>query len=159
VSTLSDLLRGKHVHVDPIAAVEDLPWELAGRRVIHLPHTIWQQLGHQNFWMDFELKCIEGPEQRQPEHASDSWPKADGPADELAWHHELALLRTNLGQLHALAEAQASTLARVAHPKTGHTVEAVLWSLAAHNSYHTGQVVQLRQALGVWPPAGGGLTW
>ncbi len=159
MSTLTDLLRGKGAHVDPIAAVEDLPWDGAGRRVASVPHTIWQQLGHQNYWMDIELKSIEGPEQRMPKHASASWPSADGPADDLAWQHELGLLRTNLAQLHTLAEAQASTLARIVHAKTGHTVEAVLWLLAAHNSYHTGQIVQLRQALGVWPPPGGGVTW
>jgi hypothetical protein len=35
----------------------------------------------------------------------------------------------------------------------------VLYQLAAHNSYHVGQIVVLRQALGAWPPPGGGDTW
>ena len=159
MSTLTDLLQGKGVHVDPVAAVEDVPWELAGRRVAHLPHTIWHQLSHENYWMDLELKSIEGPEQGMPKHADLSWPNADGPTDTVAWQHELGLLRTNLGQLATLADAQASTLARIVHAKSGQTVEAILWLLAAHNSYHTGQIVQLRQALGAWPPVGGGDTW
>jgi hypothetical protein len=159
MNPLRELLRGKNAHIDPMEVVEDLPWELAGRRVTHLPHTIWQQVGHENFWMDFELKCIEGPELPIPEHAAMSWPAADGPSDDIAWQHELAFLRTNLAQLEALAEAKASTLARVVHAKNGHTVESMLLLLAAHNSYHTGQIVQLRQLLGAWPPARGGLTW
>jgi hypothetical protein len=159
MSTLTDLLRGKGAHVDPIAAVEDLPWELAAGRVAHLPHTIWQQLGHENYWMDHELRSIEGPELPLPKHAALSWPAADGPTDEVAWQHELGFLRTNLAQLATLADAQASTLARIVHPKSGQTVEAILWLLVAHNSYHTGQIVQLRQALGAWPPPGGGVTW
>ena len=31
--TLQDLLRGRGAHVDPVACVEDVPWELAGRRL------------------------------------------------------------------------------------------------------------------------------
>lgn len=32
-------------------------------------------------------------------------------------------------------------------------------TIASHTSYHTGQVVMLRQLLGKWPPPSGGLTW
>ena len=60
MNALNELIHGKGSHVDPVVAVEDLPWELAGRRVAHLPHTIWQQLGHINYWLDFGLKAIEG---------------------------------------------------------------------------------------------------
>lgn len=159
MSALADLLRGLGAHVDPRACVDDLSWELAGRRVIHHPHTIWQLLGHLIYWMDHELRCIEGPEVPLPAHADESWPKADGPADEVAWQHEVALLRTSLDQLATLANAQASTLARIVHPRKGVTVETVLWMLVAHNSYHTGQIVTLRHAMGAWPPPGGGGTW
>jgi hypothetical protein len=159
MSTLLDLIHGKGVHVDPLEAVEDLSWELAGARVAHHPHTIWQLLGHLNFWMDVGLRRIDTGETRSPEHAAASWPAAAGPADEVGWLHEVALLRTNLGQLATLADARASTLNRVVDRKTGRTVETVLWELVLHNAYHLGQIVQLRQALEAWPPPGGGLTW
>jgi uncharacterized damage-inducible protein DinB len=32
-------------------------------------------------------------------------------------------------------------------------------TMGAHNSYHAGQAVLLRQLLGQWPPPSGGLTW
>jgi uncharacterized damage-inducible protein DinB len=35
------------------------------------------------------------------------------------------------------------------------TLEASLWQVVVHNSYHVGQVVMLRQALNAWPPRGG----
>jgi uncharacterized damage-inducible protein DinB len=31
--------------------------------------------------------------------------------------------------------------------------------VAAHNSYHIGQIVLLRRMLGAWPPPTGGDTW
>jgi len=43
--------------------------------------------------------------------------------------------------------------------KVAGTLEAVLWQMVAHTSYHTGQIAMLRRALGVWPPRGGGDTW
>jgi uncharacterized damage-inducible protein DinB len=39
------------------------------------------------------------------------------------------------------------------------TVWEQLENLAAHNAYHFGRVVLLRQLLGIWPPASGGFTW
>ena len=159
MSALADLIQGKGIHLDPLAAVEDLPWEASGARVAHHPHTIWQLLGHLDFWMDAGLKQIETGAAEYPKQAADSWPKADGPTDQLAWQHEVALFRTNLDQLTTLADARASTLNRVVSKKTGKTVETVLGELALHNAYHLGQIVQLRQAVGAWPPAGGGLTW
>ncbi len=151
MNALKDLIHGTGSHVDPIVAVEDLPWELAGRRVLHLPHTIWQQVGHINYWIDFGLKAIEGVRPKPPRTDDESWPQADGPADDVTWRHELALLRTNLDQMTTLADARASTLSRIVSPKAGSTVESVLWTLITHNSYHCGQIIQLRYSLGQWP--------
>jgi len=43
--------------------------------------------------------------------------------------------------------------------KVAGTLEAVLWQMVAHNSYHAGQIALLRRMLGAWPPTGGGDTW
>jgi hypothetical protein len=39
------------------------------------------------------------------------------------------------------------------------SVRDQLISLAAHNAYHLGRIVVLRQLLQAWPPASGGFTW
>jgi len=39
------------------------------------------------------------------------------------------------------------------------TIREQLESLAAHNAYHFGRIVLLRQLAGAWPPASGGFTW
>lgn len=39
------------------------------------------------------------------------------------------------------------------------TAREQMESLAAHNAYHFGRVLLLRQMLGVWPPASGGFSW
>jgi hypothetical protein len=159
MSILAKIVRGLPAHLDPLALVEDLPWELAGRRVARLPHTIWQLVAHCNYWMDLELRCFEGPEIPYPEDPEASWSSAEGPADREAWLLQVALFRTNLDQFVTLADARASTLARIVHPARGTTVEDVIIVVAAHNSYHGGQIAQLRRALGAWPPADTKLAW
>ena len=162
MSTLTELLRGRGAHADPVALLEDLPAAVASRHVPGLPHSIWQLVSHLNYWMELELKCIEGPAASHPGREAQDWPAGDPPPDEVAWRHEVALFRLNLEQLTTLAEARASTLARIVH-RTGEnrtdtveTVETVLWQLVAHNSYHAGQITDLRRALGAWPPAEAG---
>jgi hypothetical protein len=39
------------------------------------------------------------------------------------------------------------------------TVREQLESLAAHNAYHFGRIVLLRQINGAWPPTSGGDSW
>jgi hypothetical protein len=39
------------------------------------------------------------------------------------------------------------------------TVREQLESLGAHNAYHFGRIVLLRQLMGLWPPPSGGFSW
>ncbi len=39
------------------------------------------------------------------------------------------------------------------------SVREQLENLAAHNAYHLGRIVLLRQLQGAWPPVSGGFTW
>ncbi len=39
------------------------------------------------------------------------------------------------------------------------TIREQLESLGAHNAYHFGRIVLLRQLLGAWPPVSGGYSW
>ena len=44
-------------------------------------------------------------------------------------------------------------------PLAAITIGGVLTHMAIHNAHHLGQVVTLRQMLGIWPPPGGSFTW
>ena len=54
--TLQELLYGKGAHVDPVVCLEDLPAALSGRKLEGYPHSIWQIVGHMNYWTDYELR-------------------------------------------------------------------------------------------------------
>ena len=163
--TLVELLYGKAAHANPLACIEDVSYELAGRRVDSLPHSIFQLTSHMNYWMDYELRRIRGEKPSYPLHASESWPEHPAPPSEDKWQTTMAHFRQSLSALAALAESSPEALARqieathASHANNTSSLLAVLWQTLVHNSYHVGQIAMLRRALGAWPPAGGGDSW
>ena len=163
--TLIELLYGKSAHANPLACVEDVSFELAGRRPENLSHSIWQLVSHVNYWMDYELRRIRGENPVYPAHAAEGWPADASPVSESEWKRTIARFKELLGELAALAESAPDSLARdvpATHPdhvRHSSSLLAVLWQTLVHNSYHVGQIAMLRQTLGAWPPKGGGDSW
>jgi uncharacterized damage-inducible protein DinB len=166
---LTELLHGKGAHADPVACIEDLSAELAARQVAGFPHTVGQLVFHMNYWMDYELRRIRGQKPEYPEHAAESFPAAPSPGDPKQAAQEWDRLRKRFAGLledfTAFGKSSRQELDRQIESvhegdtKVAGTLEAVLWQMVAHNSYHIGQVAMIRRALGAWPPRGGGDTW
>src|SRR5882672_12021353 len=162
---LTELLHGKGAHADPVACVEDLSAELAARPVVGFPHSIGQLVFHMNYWMDYELRRIHGRRPAYPEHNSESFPPAPSPADTQEWDRLRKRFASLLADFAALANSSPEEMRRqieTVHEgdkKVAGTLEAVLWQMVAHNSYHMGQIAMIRRVLGLWPPRGGGDTW
>jgi uncharacterized damage-inducible protein DinB len=162
---LTELLRGKGSHADPIACVEDLSAELAARQIEGFPHSIRELVFHMNYWMDYELRRIRGQKPEYPRHNSESFPTAPPPADAQEWDRLRKRFASLIGDFAALADSSQQEMQRQIETmhegdtKVAGTLEAVLWQMVAHNSYHTGQIAMIRRMLGAWPPSGGGDTW
>jgi uncharacterized damage-inducible protein DinB len=162
---LTELLHGKGSHADPLACIEDISAEVAARHVEGFPHCIGQLVFHMNYWMDYELRRIRGERPVYPDHSSQSFPPAPSPADAEDWDRLRKRFAGLLADFTKLAESSPDEIQR--QIETGHegdtklagTLEAVLWQMVAHNSYHTGQIAMIRRVLSAWPPRGGGDTW
>lgn len=162
---LTELLRGKGAHVDPIGCVEDISAELAAQPVAGFPHSIGQLVFHMNYWMSYEWQRIRGERPEYPEHNSESFPSAAAPADAEEWdrlRRDFAWFLAGYAKLAGSSTEELQREIESAHEgdkKVAGTLESVLWQMVAHNSYHVGQIAMMRQALGAWPPRGGGDTW
>ena len=160
-----ELLHGQGAHVDPIACVEDVNAELASRKVDGSPHSIAALVFHMNYWMNYELRRIRGERPQYPDHAAESFPALDTVIDAAEWDRLRRDFAWFLAEYEKMAGASPEELQREvesmreAEKKRARSVEAVLWEMVAHNSYHTGQVAMVRRILGVWPPRGGGDSW
>lgn len=160
-----ELLHGEASHVDPIACVEDLASDFAARRIDGFPHSIAALVFHMNYWMNYELRRIRGEKPKYPDHAAESWPSEDAPVDAAEWGRLRRDFAWFLAEYEKAAHSSPQELHRQVESmregdkKHAGSVEAVLWQMVVHNSYHVGQIAMIRRTLGAWPPCAGGDTW
>jgi uncharacterized damage-inducible protein DinB len=114
--------------------------------------------------MDYDLRRIRGEKPPYPAHNSESFPAtaALANAEWKRWQARFAALLIDTAALAGSDRAELDRQVETTHPshlQRDHTLEAVLWQLVAHNSYHIGQIAMIRRFLGAWPPRGGGDTW
>jgi uncharacterized damage-inducible protein DinB len=162
---LTELLHGKGAHADPVACVEDLSPELAARHVQGFPHSIAELVFHMNYWMEYELRRIRGGKPTLPEHNSESFPPAGSSFSAEGWDDLKNTFVALLADFTALAMSSEKDMQRQIESvherdtKIAGTLEASLWQMVAHNSYHIGQIAMLRRPLNAWPPRRGGVNW
>jgi uncharacterized damage-inducible protein DinB len=154
---LVDALHGKGSHVDTLGALEGLKWMDAGERPGRVRHSVYRTLNHMSFWQDLYVKRMRGEVVHGPEHAEGGWPGPEEPGSSRHWAAALERFRTGLEAM--VEQARTGDLERVVDEKNGTTAVEAIHIIAAHNSYHLGQIVLLRRSQGAWPPPGGGDTW
>ena len=148
----------------PSHVLEGLSGDLADRVVPGATHTIYAELWHVTFWQQITLDWVHGRETPVPEHAAGGFPGEDDRASE-TWEQLCVRFFAGLAEAAAAARDAGHLDDPIRCPSPpGKPVRVMsvrdqLISLAAHNAYHFGRVVLLRQMLGVWPPASGGYTW
>jgi len=152
--TVGNALSGKGAHVATKNLFAGLNCKVAGTQLEGAPHSVFQLLNHMAYWQDWVVKWLDGGNPEVPAHASGGWPGSPTPGGAREWQQAVRGFRSGLQKLDQQSR-QADLLAmRGEHSRLG-----MLQAIAAHNSYHAGQVVILRQILGAWPPPSGGVTW
>ena len=148
----------------PEAIVAALPEAAAHRRIEGVPRTIYEELWHVAFWQQISVDWVSGIETPYPEHADKGFPAADDVAVE-SWE---TLRQRFLGTLREAGDAACDVsrldlLVRCPSAPGRHvrtmTIREQLVNLSAHNAYHLGRIVLMRQMMGLWPPPDGGFTW
>jgi len=156
MTALPKLLTGEGAHAKVHHILEGIELKQLGVRPDVAPHSIYEELWHLNYWQTLLLDWIDGKERAIPAHADEGWPPRPAPVD---LQEARALVRTFLEGINR-AVALASDPQRLDDAVHGrYTVRTTLESLLAHNSYHLGRVVLLRQLIGIWPPPSGGDSW
>jgi uncharacterized damage-inducible protein DinB len=144
--------------------LEGMDEELVHRHTPGVPHTIYQEVWHLAFWQQISLDWAAGIETPYPVNAALGF--AGRPEDTIeSWDYLLRRFLDGAKKAAELADDE-SLLARLIRcpSQPGKAIRTMsvreqLESLAAHNSYHLGRIVLLRQLNRAWPPASGGFTW
>lgn len=162
MNELAQALIAESYAAAPSHILEGLTDDLAHRELPNGPHTIYAELWHMAFWQQITLDWIAGIETPYPSQPSDGF--ATKPITEPWPQLRQRFLRG--------AEQSAAAAQNTAHlddpircpsrpnsPTRTMSIRDQLISLAAHNAYHLGRIVLLRQLLNSWPPPSGGFTW
>jgi uncharacterized damage-inducible protein DinB len=147
-------LSGKGSHVETKDVFSGLGWRAAGSKPHGVPHSVYQLLKHMSYWQDWVVAWMGGDDPAVPRHAGGSWRAEASPSSRRDWDEAVQQFRRGLGELERGCRGADLSSGRGKKSRL-----EMLHTIAAHNSYHAGQVAFLRQLLGKWPPASGGLTW
>ena len=164
MNELQQALVGDSAAAPPAHILEGLPGDLAHRAIEGAPHTIYQELWHIAFWQQVTLDWVSGIETPFPIEPAAGFPKKTD-ADLESWDQLRQRFLDSLKKVAAVSEDEAGHNQQVRCPsRPGSpvrimTVREQLESLAAHNAYHFGRIVLLRQLRQAWPPPSGGFSW
>jgi uncharacterized damage-inducible protein DinB len=152
------LLSDNHAHIPALSALDGLTPDAADARIAHAPHSIAEIVAHLTFWQEWFCGRCDGFAGPLPSSAALGWP-APAPG---SWDTVRARFAAGLERATALGNGDTDRPISPPiefPPLAAYTVRDAIEHMAAHNSHHLGQLVLLRQMLGVWPPPSGSYTW
>ena len=157
---MRELLIDTLTHLPPANALAALTPEDAERRLEGTHHSIAEIVAHLIFWQSWFCQRCEGASAPMVASAGQGWP-AVAPG---SWPDLHQRFLDGLERAVALGEdpARASTAIAPAiefPPLAQYTVRDALVHVAQHNAHHLGQIILLRQLMGLWPPPSGSWTW
>ncbi len=143
-------LRGKGTHLDPLKALDGFTPETARMIPNNGTHSCWHILYHIVYWQDFMLAALRGEQVDWPKNNEESWPTSKMIENQEDWMGLIEKFENGLIEAESLTSKLESTKDLPAWPKV--PPFAAFLVLIQHNSYHIGEIVATRQALGLWPP-------
>ncbi|HWG84127.1 MAG TPA: DinB family protein [Deinococcales bacterium] len=149
------LLDGAGAITPPVRALDGLTGEQAATRPHGCPHNIAEVVAHLAFWQDWVLERAGGADNALPASAAAGWPAAG----EHDWEAVRERFLVGIERCKALALQPGRLDDDFTWGKSVNALGYALMDTAMHNAHHLGQVITLRQALGAWPPPGGGVSW
>jgi uncharacterized damage-inducible protein DinB len=158
---LADLLGGANAFLGPSAVLDGLTAEQAQAKPHGLPHSIAELVAHMSYWQEWFNGCAAAGFTGMAEHAAEGWPAVPAGAWDAVRERYFVAIQE--------AERLAATSERLAEavlppgvdipPLAKESCGSGVLQAAMHSGHHLGQIVTIRQLLGLWPPPSGSMTW
>jgi uncharacterized damage-inducible protein DinB len=147
---MAALLGWEDAHAGWTQIVDGVPAGKWNARAPGLPHTLWELLEHIRLAQRDILEFCRDSGYSQPDWPDDYWPDPATPATEDAVRQSKADYLEDRGSLTRLALDESIDLFASIPHGSGQTYLRELLLVADHTSYHLGQMIAVRQALGIW---------
>ena len=145
---LMELLRGGHAHASFDSVVEGFPVNRAGDPPEGLPHSAWELLEHMRIAQNDILRFSTSGDYVPPKWPEGYWPASKAPGNHARWNASVQSFREDLAAFVGLVQDSKNDLYRAFPWGDGQTLLREALLIADHNSYHLGQLLLVRRALG-----------
>ena len=144
---LAGVVAGQGAHITFGQAVADFPAEKIGSRLPHVDHTAWMLVFHMAEALWDIIEYIDYTNYKPKEYPSGYWPANGGPENIDMWHEKINSINKAIHKLQEmLQDPQRDIFAPLPH-SAEHSIARQAITAADHNSYHIGQIVDLRMLL------------
>ena len=143
---MRELLTEPNAHLMFDEAVMGIPPKLRGAHHETIAHTPWQLLEHLRISQWDIIYYSLNPNHISPSWPEGHWPPEDSPPNSTAWNQSVAGFRADLETFLGVIDDPARDLLVPIPWGEGRTLLRQALVLGKHNSYHFGQLVQLKKA-------------
>lgn len=158
---LTGLLSGEGGFHGPAVVLDGLSAEQALAKPNGLPHSIAEIVAHMCFWQEWFNHCAKSGFTGSPEHAAEGWPAVSADNWDVLREQYLASIE-EAKRIVATSDSLQEPLLPPGVPIPFLAKESRgsgILHAAVHSGHHLGQIITLRQLMGLWPPAAGSMTW
>ena len=148
---LKKILEWEDAHASVDHAIDGIPAAVRGKVPAGAAHSAWQLLEHLRIAQaDIYDFCVNPKYRHTMKWPDDYWPKRPTPPDGRAWRTSVGACRSDRKKMQARARDPAIDLFAAIPHGDGQTYLREILLVADHGSYHVGQIVLVRKALGSW---------
>lgn len=147
---LTALLQGGQAHATFDDTVNGFPLDKIGVRPEGMPHSAWELLEHLRIAQEDILAFSRSADYQAIRWPDDYWPSSPQPEREAQWQESVEACRKDLAAFLKLVQDPQRDLYEPFPWGKGQTLLREALLMADHNSYHLGQLLLVRRALGAW---------
>jgi hypothetical protein len=134
-------------HLDFKSVVKDFPADKRAVKPHGAPHSAWQLVEHMRIAQWDILEFSRNPKHKSPKWPDEYWPSAAAPPDAGAWEKSVESFEADAEAMAALIQDASADLFAKIEGGDGQTLLREACVVAAHNSYHLGQLEFLKKML------------
>ena len=142
-------LRGQNAHISFEECIKDFPKHKLNTKVKGIEYSPWELVEHMRIAQWDILEFIRNPGYESPKWPEGYWPKEQGNVSK--WTNAMKLFLKDRKTLENYVKDKTIDLYGPIPHAPDYTIFREIVLVIDHNSYHTGQLVALRKAMGIWP--------
>lgn len=142
-------LEHPHTHVSLADAVRDFPVGFINKKPKGVPYSFWELLEYIRITQRDIIDFLEKPDYKEMEWPKNYWPRPGAKATKAMWDKTIGALEKDFEVLKRVAKNPKKDLLALDPVKGSQILRGAL-QIMGHSSYHLGEFVLMRRAMGIW---------